>query len=250
VISRLLKDEVRVIAPDLVGLGLSGKPRGIKAHSLDFHAEQIGSLVGALDLKDITIVGQDWGGPILGLMAARNRERISGALFANTGLRAPGRPPRGSTFHRFSHLPIVSTLAFRFFGFPLGILHKVQGDPASIGQAERRAYRFPLPSFAERAAPLALARMVPLALDHPTMDGLREAEEWARSFSGPVSLVWGTRDPILGGLLPKMRELFPEADVVETQAGHFLQEEVPEILTESILRVVSTVKDNALIPSP
>ncbi len=237
VIPLLLQGGVRVVAPDLVGLGLSDKPRDPKIHTLDFHAEQISSLVKALDLHELTIVGQDWGGPIVGLTAARNRERIHGALFANTGLAAPRRPLKGSTFHRFSHMPVIGALAFRGFGFPLGILHKVQGDPKSIGPAERKAYKFPLQTYKDRAAPLALARMVALKLDHPTVDGLRETEEWAKSFEGPVSLVWGMRDPILGRLLPKMKSLFPEAEVVETDAGHFLQEEVPEILAEAILKV-------------
>ncbi len=63
----------RVIAPDLVGLGLSSKPRDPRIHTLDFHANRISTLVEALDLHDITIAGQDWGGPIIAVMAARNR---------------------------------------------------------------------------------------------------------------------------------------------------------------------------------
>jgi len=53
-----------------------------------------------------------------------------------------------------------------------------------------------------------------------------------------VRLVWGLKDPILGRALKNMRGLFPEALVTETQAGHFLQEEVPEALAEAILAVV------------
>jgi haloalkane dehalogenase len=81
--------------------------------------------------------------------------------------------------------------------------------------------------------------MVPTSFDSPTLGTLQEADDWARSFTGPVRLVWGVRDPILGRALRGTRELFPDAEVVETNAGHFLQEEVPEELAQAILKVVS-----------
>jgi haloalkane dehalogenase len=90
---------------------------------------------------------------------------------------------------------------------------------------------------ADRAAPLALARMVPHRPEHPTVAELTEGDAWARSFQGPVELVWGVKDPILGRALWRHRELFPRARVTETPAGHFLQEEVPEEIIAAIRRV-------------
>ncbi len=238
VIRILARENVRIIAPDLVGLGLSDKPRDPRVHTLDFHAGRISALVAALDLRDITIAGQDWGGPIIAVMAARNRQRVRGAVFANTAIRVPRRPPRVTAFHRFSHLPLVSDLVFRVFNLPVPVLHLVQGDRSSIGPAERRAYRYPLRAFKDRVAPLALARLVPTSLDSPTLRTLQEAEDWARSFSGPVRLVWGMRDPILGRSINGIKKLFPDAEVAETDAGHFLQEEVPEELAAAVLQVV------------
>ena len=239
VIRILAREKVRVIAPDLVGLGLSSKPRDLRIHTLDFHANRISSLVEALDLHHITIAGQDWGGPIIAVMAARNRQRIHGAVFSNTAIRVPSRQPRRTTFHRFSHMPVVSDLVFRVLNFPIPTLHMAQGDRRSIGRNERRAYRWPLRRFKDRVAPLALARLVPRSLDSPTFQTLQEADDWARSFNGPVGLVWGMRDPILGRALKGAKELFPNATVVETEAGHFLQEEVPVDLAEAILGVAS-----------
>jgi haloalkane dehalogenase len=237
VIRILAQENVRIIAPDLVGLGLSSKPRDLKVHTLDFHADRISSLVRALDLHDITIAGQDWGGPIVAVMAARNRERIHGAVFGNTAIRVPSRKPRRTPFHRFSHMPLVSGLFFRVFNLPVLFLGVVQGDRSSIGAAERRAYRWPLLRYEDRAAPLALARLVPSSLDSPVIETLREGEDWARSFTGPVRLVWGMRDPILKRAVWGARKLFPEAETIETEAGHFLQEEVPEELAQAILGV-------------
>ena len=225
---------MRVVAPDLVGLGLSSKPRDPRVHTLEFHAGQISELIAALDLHDITIVGQDWGGPILGLLAARHPGLVAGAVFANTSLHAPRRAGALSWFHRLAATPVVGDLAFRVVGFPLPFLDRVQGDRRSIGPAEKRAYRYPLRAFRDRVAPLALARMVPQSLDHPSVPALREVEAWAAAFQGPVRLVWGKKDPILGRGLILMRRLFRAAPVVETEAGHFLQEEVPDALTAAI----------------
>jgi haloalkane dehalogenase len=238
VIRRLADAGMRVIAPDLVGLGLSDKPRNPQVHTLEFHAGQIAELVAALDLDKVTIAGQDWGGPILGLLGARNPERVVAAVFANTSLTAPRQAGSLSWFHRLANTPVVSDLAFRVLGFPMPVLDRVQGDRRSIGPQEKRAYRWPLRAFRDRVAPLALARMVPQSLEHPSVPGLREVEAWAASFQGPVGLVWGMRDPILGRGLKAMRRLFPTAPVVETNAGHFLQEEVPDQLAEAIAAMV------------
>ncbi len=239
VIARLIPGGLRIIAPDLIGLGLSSKPRDPAVHTLDFHANQLIALVAALQPGPLTIVGQDWGGPIVGLMAARRPEWVTGAVFANTSLAQPRKPPRTTWFHRFANKPVVSDIAFKKLLFPIPVLHTVQGDRGSIGRAQKRAYRYPLRKPADRVAPLAFARMVPLDLEHPTVNTMGEVDAWARNFAGPVRLVWGMQDPILGRSLHKMRELFPDATVTETPAGHFLQEEVPMVLAEAILDVVT-----------
>lgn len=240
VIARLIPGGVRVIAPDLIGLGLSSKPRDASIHSMEFHAHEISALIGALQLESVTIVGQDWGGPIIGLVAARHPDWIHGAVFANTALVQPKKQMRTTSFHRFANMRFVSDLAFKQLNYPIPVLHKVQGDPASLGRKEKRAYKYPLRHVADRVAPLAFARMVPLNLEHPTVRTLAEVDRWAREFEGPVRLVWGMNDPIMGRSLKKTKELFPDAPVKETDAGHFLQEEVPMALAEAILKVVGS----------
>ncbi len=204
VIRILATENVRVIAPDLVGLGLSSKPRDLAVHTLDFHASRISALVRALDLNDLTIAGQDWGGPIIGVTAARNAERVRGAVFANTGLRVPKKPPRVTAFHRLSHRPLVSDLIFRVFNYPVKKMHLVQGDRKSIGPAERRAYLYPFRAFKDRTAPLALARLVPLDLESPTFRTLQEAGRLGRRFRRP-------RSPGVGHARPYPRP-FPPRD--------------------------------------
>ena len=226
----------RVVAPDLIGLGLSDKPREVSAHTLRRHGESLLELVRGLDLKDVVLVVQDWGGPMGAWMAARAGGRVTGLVVMNTALLKPERF-RTTAFHRFSQLPLVSDVAFRLLNFPVPVLGRTQGDPASISGDVARAYAWPLRRVVDRAAPLALARMVPNGPEHPTMAELTEGDAWARSFRGPVELVWGVKDPILGRALRRHREVFPRARVTETTAGHFLQEEVPGEIVAAIRRV-------------
>lgn len=235
VIARIASEGVRAIAPDLIGFGLSDKPRRLGAHTLAQHTALVRELVEALDPGALTIVGQDWGGPIAAGLAAATPGRVRAAVFGNTALLLPKRPIRTTAFHRLSHRPVLSHVVFYALGYPIPLMHRVQGDPASIGPLEKRAYRFPLRRFRDRAGPLALARMVPDADDHPSIAPLSVVDRWARSFDGPTTLVWGRKDPILGRAIFRLREAMPHAKVIETDAGHFLQEEVPDTLAREVL---------------
>lgn len=225
--------EFRCVAPDLLGLGFSSHLPRIEDHTPTRHADAIAALVEALDLRDFVLAGQDWGGPIAVCAAARVPDRISAVVLGNTAVLVRERFRR-TTFHRFSHLPIISNLVFRGLGFPQNILHRVQGDPSSIRGEVAKAYRDLLRGWNRRVAPLALARMVPDSADHWSVPELRRGDEWIRDFDGPISLVWGMNDPILGRAINRHeRELEPDR-VTRTEAGHFLQEEVPEVIAGEI----------------
>ncbi len=233
-------DGFRAVAPDLLGLGLSDRLPAIRDHSVDRHADAIAELVEALELDGMVLVGQDWGGPIITSVGARLPERVAGLVLANTAISLPPKP-RGTAFHRFARMPLVSDLVFRGLGFPQNALHRTQADPASIRGDVARAYRWPLRRWSDRVAPLALARMVPDSPRHPSLPALQRAEAWALGFEGPTALVWGIRDPILGRALRHQQKAFPNASVRRAEAGHFLQEEVPELLAEAIREVASQV---------
>lgn len=234
VTSALSGNGYRVVMPDLVGLGLSDKPREASAHTLDNHARWLAAVIEALDLRDVILVVQDWGGPIGLLAFERQLERLSGLVVLNTVLGPPRPGFRPTPFHRFARLPLVSDLVFRGLGFPQIALGRAQGDRASISGDVARAYRWPLRSFGDRIAPLALARMVPNSLEHPSVAPLTRCQELAQSFRGPTAIVWGDADPVLGRVRRHMERLLPEARVTRTSAGHFLQEEVPDEIADAI----------------
>lgn len=240
VIARL--EGLRAVAPDLLGLGLSSKLPAIGDHTVSDHADAIAEAMRRMELEGVILVVQDWGGPIGAAAAAREHARIAGLVILNTAVILPERP-RGTAFHRFARRPIVSDLVFRLFGFPLGILHRAQGDPSSIRGTVARAYRWPLRKLRDRIAPLALARMVPDSPEHPSMPAMLEGQAWVKGFSGPTALVWGTEDPILGRALKRHRQALPDAEVTTTPAGHFLQEEVPDEIAAAIHRVAARLGD-------
>ncbi len=223
----------RCVAPDLLGLGLSSRLPRLSDHTLERHGSAIAKLISALDLRGAVLVLQDWGGPIGAFAGALLPERFAGLVLCNTTVALPEKI-RGTAFHRFARRPVLSDFAFRVLGFPQNVLHRAQGDRSSIRGEVARAYRWPLRRWSDRVAPLALARMVPDGPDHPTVPALRRAEAWATSFQGPVALVWGLRDPILGRALARHERAFPGAPVTRTEAGHFLQEEVPAEIARAI----------------
>jgi haloalkane dehalogenase len=238
VIPKLVEKNLRVIAVDLVGFGFSSKPGKITDYSIDMQVDFVENLIEGLKLDDITMVGHDWGGPIGAATAARTRRNVRAAVFANTSLTM-SKTFKTTSFHRLSHKPIISELAFRGFGYPVNQLNKAQGDPTSIGDLAQRAYRHPFPGWGFRAAPLAMARLVPNGPNHPSVPIIQEGEAWAKDFEGDVAMVWGTKDPVLGRALKHMKDLFPNAPVTETDGGHFLQEEVPDTVADTILSVAA-----------
>lgn len=232
-------DELRMIVPDLIGLGLSTKPAA-ESHSLEAHGRWLGAAIDALlpDGAPLALVAQDWGGPI-GLDAlAPRRERLRGIVLGNTAVGPPRPGFKPTLFHRLSQLPVVSTVLFERLGFPLGVLHLSQGDRSSIRGEVARAYRWPLAKRADRAAPLALARMVPDSMAHRSVPGLEISDELYRTAQVPISIVWGNKDPVLGRVINHLERLRPDAKVSRTDAGHFLQEEVPDLLADAVLDVV------------
>lgn len=228
---------LHLIVPDLIGLGLSSKPN-MPAHSLVNHGRWFGAMLDEVAPGPLVLAAQDWGGPI-GLHAMASRmPRLRGIVLGNTSIGPPHAKFKPTLFHRLAQLPIASDLLFRRLGFPLGVLHLSQGDRSSIRGEVAKAYRWPLRRLEDRAAPLALARMVPdNADDHVSIPELRISQYAFEMAEVPIHLVWGTRDPILGRVVSHLARLRPDATVTRTEAGHFLQEEVPVPLAEAIVDV-------------
>ncbi|MEM9728647.1 MAG: alpha/beta fold hydrolase [Myxococcota bacterium] len=225
---------LRVIMPDLIGFGLSDKPRDFDAHSIVNHSRWLGSLIDQLDLHDTILVVQDWGGAIGTHPFVSRPDRLGGMVVLNTVLDAPPANFKATPFHRFSHLPVLSDIAFRALPLPQAALHLAQGDKSSIRGDVARAYRYPFRHIRDRVAPLATARMAVDRMGHPSIPALNECAAFVRQFDGPKAMVWGRRDPILARALKRTKSLLGDPPVTETEAGHFLQEEVPDEIAAAV----------------
>jgi haloalkane dehalogenase len=233
---------LRLIMPDLVGLGFSSKPRDPEFHQLATHGQLMAELIRGLDLTDLIFVGQDWGGPV-GLYAlSEQTERLTGLVLLNTVVGPPRPGFRPTAFHRFARAPIVSDLFFRGLGFPQRALWIAQGDKSTMRGQVAEAYREPLRRLRDNVAPLALARMVPDSQEHPTIQALERCQRVIERYTGPAAIVWGDTDPVLGRVRSHIERLLPKARVTRTQAGHFLQEEVPNEIADAIRFVAASSK--------
>ena len=208
----------RVVAPDLIGFGRSDKPVDEAAHSFDFHRRSLLAIVDALDLKNITLVVQDWGG-LLGLtlpMAAP--ERYTRLLVMNTGF-GTGQVTAGFRAWR--------TYANGRPDLPVGELFR--RSVAGLSDAEVAAYDAPFPDARYKAALRAFPNLVPDGDDAPGAALSREAMQWFKTqWRGDSFMAIGVQDPVMG--VPSMLSLraaipgCPEPLRVE-DGGHFVQEQ-------------------------
>jgi haloalkane dehalogenase len=235
------KDQFRLIMPTMVGLGFSSKVPAHE-HTLENHMRWMTAALGQLQISEAIYVGQDWGGPVgMGAMA-RTPGLMKGAVVMNTGFTAPTEPRDLSSAHAFVKTPILGEMALEVFGSIFDRLPGAQGDPDSMPGNVLELYGRPVEESGNAKAPVALMRMVPDGPDHPSAEQMREIEAYVSGLDVPVEIVWGMKDPILGPALPVMQASFPGAPTTETDAGHFLQEEVPVEIAAAIMRVADQLR--------
>lgn len=240
VIEQLPTDRMRLIMPTMVGLGFSSKVPASE-HTLENHLRWMNGALTRLDLDPVIYVGQDWGGAVGMGALMQTPGMIKGAVILNTGLTAPTEQFELSQAHALAATPVIGELALERVISIFDRLAEAQGDPASMPPEVAALYDRPVTESGNAKGPLALMRMVPTGPDHPSSVQLRDIEAYVRSLDIPTQIVWGMKDPILGGRLAAMQKLFPDAPVTKTDAGHFLQEEVPGEIAAAIMRVAAQV---------
>lgn len=240
----LPKEQFRIIMPTLVGLGFSSKVPASE-HTLENHLRWTAKLIETLDLGQAIYVGQDWGGPVGMGALGRNPGVISGAVVMNTGFNAPTVKGDISAAHAAVKTPVMGEFMLETFGSIFDRLPGAQGDPASMPDDVLDLYGRPLRDAGNIKAPLAMMRMVADGPDHPSATQMREIESYVATLNVPVRIVWGMADPILGDKLALMQANFPDAPVTETQAGHFLQEEVPAKIAAAVMEVSAELERSA-----
>ena len=219
----------RVVAPDLVGFGKSDKPKKDAFHTFEWHRQVLLELIERLDLRDVVLVVQDWGG-ILGLTLPMSMpERFAGLLAMNT-LLATGDAPLSQGFLDWRALCAKKPL------YGVGRL-LARGNP-QLSAAECAAYDAPFPDPGYRAALRAFPQRVPDTPQAPGAALSRAARAfWQSDWTGRSWVVVGAQDPVLG--LPVMQGLQQivrgcPPPVVLPQAGHFVPEHGAAIARQAV----------------
>jgi haloalkane dehalogenase len=221
----------RAVAPDYFGFGRSDKPTRIEDYTYDFHFESIERFADELDLRGVTVVVQDWGGPIGLRLATERPDRVRRLVILNTGIGAGSAPSE-------------EWLRFRAFVRRVGT-DLVPGQLIAISAVTElsdevvEGYNAPFPTPESKAGVLAFPELVPTELDHPSaakmMDVRAALEQWDR----PALVLFSDSDPIFSTVAAEHMALrIPGAEPAEfvAGAGHFLQEEKGEEIADRIVR--------------
>jgi len=223
-----LAEHYRVVAPDLVGFGKSDKYSEMDDYSYAMHMDKLTAFIETLDLTNITLICQDWGG-LLGLsLAARLGDRFARLVVLNTFL------PTGE------EKPSAGFLQWRAFTEKIGMKMQVGRLIAQtityydLPDEVVAAYDAPYPDDSYKAGAAIFPLLVPISPDDPGAKEMKEAREILSQWQKPVLVMFSDGDPILGGAVKFFRRFFPTAsdqpEITIEQAGHFLQEEKgPEI---------------------
>ncbi|MDP1688047.1 tRNA adenosine(34) deaminase TadA [Hydrogenophaga sp.] len=221
----------RVVAPDLIGFGRSDKPKKDSAHSFGLHRQVLLEFIERLDLTNVVLVVQDWGG-LLGLtLPMEAPQRYQGLLVMNTTL-ATGETPLSPGFVAWRNMCAQNP------EFDVARLF-ARGNPQMTPE-ECAAYNAPFPDRGHRAGLRAFPALVPEHLDDDGAAISRRARSfWSTQWQGQSLMAIGQQDPVLGE--PVMRALHasirgcPEPMLLP-QGGHFVQEHGEAIAQAAVRR--------------
>lgn len=213
-----LESGARVVAPDWLGFGRSDKPIDDAVYTFDFHRNLLLAFVEKLDLRNVTLVCQDWGG-ILGLCSGPDLEdRLSRLLVMNTAI--PVGESAGPGFAAWKE--------YNRSQQDMDVAALMKRSTPVLSQAEATAYSAP---FVDQSYKAGVRRFPELVMVEPGMGGIdtakRAADWWANEWTGQSFMAIGMQDPVLGE--PNMRALqktingCPEPMLIE-DGGHFVQE--------------------------
>ena len=252
----------RVIAPDLIGFGKSDKPTKTDDYTYARHVGWMTSLVKALDLKDVTFVGQDWGGLIGLRVVAENEDRFARVCIANTGLPdGAGVPmemaPKMHAYYESIKVPTAEELPVHFIENTdgMGFLHwvkfaaeakdfavstLVQGSSTGDMKADvAAAYGAPFPGEEYMAGARKFPSLVPIIPDNPAIPANKRAWEVFHKWEKPFLTAFSDSDPVTAGGYKRFQEEVPgakgQAHTTIEKAGHFLQEDQPEAFATVIM---------------
>jgi haloalkane dehalogenase len=235
IVPHVVEAGARAVAPDYLGFGRSDKWTDDGRYSYAMHVATIERLLVALDLRRITVVVQDWGGPIGLGVAVRHPARVARLVVMNTGLFGGDEPLSDG-------LQAWRAYAARTPDLPAGqIVRRAAANRDRVTDAIVGAYDAPFPDLASKAGPRAFPAMIPTRPDDPGARAMAETRAALTRRAPPTLVLWSDRDrvfPVEAGR--RFAAIFPGSTfrVIEG-AGHFLQEEQGDRIGGEIARFVA-----------
>lgn len=221
----------RVIVPDLIGFGRSDKPTQRHDYTYQRHLDWVKALLDQLNLNDITLICQDWGG-LLGLrLVGEQPERFARVVASNTMLPTGDHPPGEAFFKWKAYSQEVDV-------FPAAGIIK-GGTVLPFSEAVYAAYNAPYPEERYKAGAREFPALVPVTPDNPASEANRQAWKSLMQFTKPFLCAFSDSDPVTAGGDVIMKKLIPGTNNQEhttiEQGGHFVQEDQGERFAEIIL---------------
>ncbi len=240
----------RAIVPDCIGAGYSDKPRVDTAYSLAHHIANLVSLIDQLDLKGLTVIGQDWGGP-QGVGAALQRlDRVRAMVLMNTWLFTDyvgefHQNPRPWTTW---HAPLIGPIFMKRYKV---LSH---GGTSTISKRrmtrdEKRAYHHVYDEADSETVCMTWPRSIPLKEGDRGWADMKMIEDRLGELSNiPIQLIWGVDDPVFDtGYRDRMLKVLPHAEgpVNFDRASHFLQDDRGPDIVQAIIPLLDRVVRHA-----
>ncbi|MCP2044999.1 alpha/beta fold hydrolase [Pontibacter sp. HSC-36F09] len=220
----------RCIAPDHLGFGLSDKPVDF-SYTPEAHAQNLEQLIDQLQLKDITLVVHDFGGPIGLNYALRHPENVKRLVILNTWMWSLENEKQMMKISGFLNGSVGQFLYLNLGFSARMLLPKGYHQKRHLSKDVHHHYLKPLNNSRNRIGTWHFA--VALKEAGPWFASLWKQREKLRAI--PKLILWGEKDNLLPlHLLDKWQQAFPEAEVKRLEAGHFVQEEKGGEITDMI----------------
>ncbi len=229
----------RVVVPDHMGFGKTETPQD-REYTLRTHVENLERFVEDLDLTDITIVCQDWGGPMTGAFTARNPDRVKRIFMMNTlfgyggGQAAAGKTPWFQWIAKHEEAGTLQGILGELGSTVLSVM-KIIGfqNTAAVDDTWIRAYSAPFPDRESCIGAINFPLDVHYQRFLPLVFEIMEQCDLEKVKAKPAMLVSGDKDYGIAQdhAISDFKGLFPQAPVVKVEGvGHFCQEDIPETL--------------------
>lgn len=230
----------RCIAMDHIGFGLSDKPTNKRYHTLRRHFTNLAECITALNLRDVTLVMEDWGASFGLNYAIQHPENVKRLVIMNAWAFQDTLARQPSRLMSLLLKPGVGELVLGSLNLAINFALQ-RATLRHLSPSVLVGYRAPFRDARNRTALVQFLRMTEVGPGRPSMPLMRRIEQGMQALTAtPTLLLWGKTDPFYPAEIARhWKTLLPRArGPVMLEAGHFVPEDAPELLMEHLSNFV------------